>query len=755
MKTLAPLNEQTILIVDDTPRNLEVIGKFLEEAGFEIAAAQDGESGIEIAQRIHPDLILLDVLMPGIDGIETCRRLKADELTMNIPVIFLTALTERELKIAGFEAGGVDYITKPVQVDEVLARVRIHVELQAMQRQLARQNEALQQEIIVRQRAEEDLREARTWLEQRVEERTLELAHAVANLKLEVDERTRTGEELRRRNRELTLLNRVIAASAMETSLENILNRVCHASSEAFEAPQTAVALLNEDKTEAVLAAEHRTGSLRSTLGYAFDLKTIPAARQILNDNVALVANNAATDPRLKPIQDYIQRQGIASMLITPLIFQEDMLGFLGIETTEPRRFSVEEVRLAQNVATQVSGVLARLKLDENRRKLEAQYHQAQKMEAIGRLTGGVAHDFNNILTVILGNTDLMLMRLDISSPLRPEVTQIRKAAERAAGLTRQLLAFSRQQILQPQILNLNDIIVNLEKMLRRLVGEDVDFKTILDKRLGPTKADAGQIEQVIMNLVVNARDAMPEGGKLTIETAGVTLDETYTLQHLGVDAGNYVMIAVSDTGTGMDAEVKKHIFEPFFTTKEQGRGTGLGLATVHGIVSQSGGHIWVYSEPGEGTSFKIYLPLIEETVASAEDSKSSSQSERGWETIVVVEDENLVRELTVRILKADGYLVFEAGDGNQARQIFSEQKGTIHLLLTDVVIPGGKKGPELAKELAELHPEIKVLYMSGYTDNAIVHKGVLDNGIAFLSKPFSPEDLIAKVRKVLDGPAM
>ena len=384
------------------------------------------------------------------------------------------------------------------------------------------------------------------------------------------------------------------------------------------------------------------------------------------------------------------------------------------------------------------------------RRRLEEELRQAQKMEAVGRLAGGVAHDFNNLLTIIMGYSDLLLERVSARDGMRPPVEEIKKAAERAASLTRQLLAFSRKQMLQPQLLDLNRLLTNVDEMLRRMIGEDIELATHLPSGLGRVKADPGQIEQVIMNLVVNSRDAMPEGGKITIETANVDLDKTYARSHPGATPGPQVMLAVSDTGMGMGAETLTHIFEPFFTTKETGKGTGLGLATVYGIVKQSAGSIWAYSEPGRGSTFKIYLPRVDKTAREAEPAKARSELAKGSETILVVEDEEGVRSLVCETLASHGYKVLEARGADQALTIFEQYAEPIHLLLTDVVMPqvGGK---ELAKRLSTVHPEAKVLYMSGYTDNAIVRHGVLEGGTPFLQKPFVPRTLVQKVREVLD----
>nr|MBI3613674.1 PAS domain S-box protein [Nitrospirota bacterium] len=389
------------------------------------------------------------------------------------------------------------------------------------------------------------------------------------------------------------------------------------------------------------------------------------------------------------------------------------------------------------------------------RTQLEEQLRHVQKMDAVGRLAGGVAHDFNNLLTVIGGCSALLLRRLGPTDALRRYPLEIQQASERATSLTQQLLAFSRRQMLEPKVLTLNENVSTMDSMLRRLIGEHINLVTVLGADLGLVKADPGQIEQVIMNLAVNARDAMPEGGKLTIETANVDLDEAYASRHMAVEPGPYVMLAISDTGHGMDEETQARLFEPFFTTKEKGKGTGLGLSTVYGIVKQSGGIIWVYSEPTRGTTFKIYLPRVVAVSERASlTSVAGAEFVRGTETILLVEDEESVRALACEALEEAGFHVLGARHGAEALVISHQHQGPIHLLLTDVVMPE-MSGRVLADRLAPQRPAMKILYMSGYTDNAIVHQGVIDPGTAFLHKPFSPDALVRKVREVLDTPPM
>jgi two-component system, cell cycle sensor histidine kinase and response regulator CckA len=385
------------------------------------------------------------------------------------------------------------------------------------------------------------------------------------------------------------------------------------------------------------------------------------------------------------------------------------------------------------------------------RKHLEGQLIHAQKMEAVGRLAGGVAHDFNNILTAIVGYGDIIKLQLLNDDPLVRYVNEILKSADRAASLTRQLLTFSRKQIMQPVVFNLNSVITDMGKMLRRLIGEDIDFITNLDPELGPMEADPAQIEQVIMNLVVNARDAMPQGGKLTLETNIVYLDEEYAHAHLDATPGAYVVLAISDSGTGIDGETLSRIFEPYFTSKVEGKGTGLGLSIVYGIVKQSGGYISVYSEPRRGTTFRVYFPLVDKTIDKHRKREDSTATLQGTETILVVEDDDVVRILISKTLSIHGYNVLVARPGGEALRMCERHKGPIHLMLTDVVMPH-MSGRELADRLAPLRTEMKVLYTSGYTEDAIVHHGVLNTGIPFIQKPFKPLALALKVRKVLDG---
>jgi PAS domain S-box-containing protein len=753
------------------------------------------------------DVCLLDLSLPDSQGLETLTQVRAK--APSLPIVVLTGLADEVFGLSVLPAGAQDYLVK----GQVEGYVVVHAIRYAIERQ-------------------------------------------------------RAQEEIRRRNRELSLLNQVIAACATDMEVETMLDIACRELAVAFEVPRATAMLLNEKKTSIQVVAEYRAEGRASALGLTFPVARNPLVQHLLQYEGPLIISAAQSDPRLAPFHELLRQGEIASLLILPLSFSGEMLGSLSIESVEPRAFPAEDVNLAWSIADQMAGTLARTRLSQtqqrlsaaieqstdtviitdtadlityvtpafernsgysraealgqttrqilesdqhdaafyqeleatlstgqvwrgrfiNRHKdgtlftedatiipvrnesdrvvnyvrvchdvtrelqLEEQYRQAQKMEAVGRLSGGVAHDFNNLLVVINGYSELLLERhLNADSPMRKFVEEIKKAGDRAAGLTQQLLAFSRKQVLQPEILNLNHVIANIEKMLRRLIGEDIEVVALAGMELGQVKADRGQIEQVIFNLGINARDAMPTGGTLVIETANVELDKAYARQHVDVSPGRYVMLAVTDTGIGMDAEVQAHIFEPFFTTKEPGKGTGLGLATVYGIIKQSGGTIQVSSKPGQGTSFKIYLPRVDEAITTAKPALANSKPASGAETVLLVEDEESVRSLARQVLELGGYTVLEASHSQEALQLSEQRQLPIDLLLTDVVMPGGMNGPQLAERLKPLYPEMKVLFMSGYTNDAISRYGVLSGGLHFLQKPFMPSVLLQKVREILD----
>lgn len=437
--------------------------------------------------------------------------------------------------------------------------------------------------------------------------------------------------------------------------------------------------------------------------------------------------------------------------LASRLEYDGSVYGVMSVSVPSEWVDDPEERSLFQELAADLAFALYRIELEKRHGEVEEQYRIAQRLESVGRLAGGVAHDFNNLMSIVLAYTGFVMDSMPGDDPRRADLDEARRAADRAVSLTRQLLAFSRKQVLQVEVVDLNRVVAGIEKMIRRLIGEDIEVRTVLDPDLGLTLADPGQIEQVIMNLVVNARDAMPEGGRLTIETSNVHLDEYYVRRHVAARPGPHVMLAVSDTGCGMDPETTARVFEPFFTTKERGKGTGLGLATVYGIVKQSGGNIWVYSEKGKGTVFKIYLPRVEASGRpTAARPLPAVTPATGSETILVVEDEEAVRKAAARILRAAGYTVIEAANGHEGLEAGGRHGGPIHLVLTDVVMPG-MGGREMVERLRAFHPTIRAIYVSGYTDNAIAHQGILDPDVDFVAKPFHADALARRVREVLD----
>ncbi|HSF34210.1 MAG TPA: GAF domain-containing protein [Candidatus Tectomicrobia bacterium] len=572
----------------------------------------------------------------------------------------------------------------------------------------------------------------------------------------------RLYEESERRRRAAESLADVERLLSQSLDPEEVGQRIVESVRELFGTVSASLLRLDTVVGEFTVLAE--SGEVNSAFGKQMRLtaKTGIIGRAVRKGQPIASANFLAKGRGAPPTHEAGEQEGTSyrSMLAIPLIHQHQVIGVLAIIDRPGRIFSPEEIRLAQAFADQAATTLENAHLyQELQRAYDKLSHaqdqliQAQKMEAVGRLAGGIAHDFNNLLTVIMGRADLVLSRLRGRDRLRRNLELILSATDSAAALTRQLLAFSRRQVLLPEVIDLNAVVVNVSTMLRSLIGEDIEVIIRLSPGLGHIKADAGQLEQVIMNLAVNARDAMPHGGQLTIETANVVLDEAYAQTHLGVQVGQYVRLTVQDTGCGMDAETQAHIFEPFFSTKEPGKGTGLGLSTVYGIVTQSRGHINVMSAPCQGTTLTIDLPHIDDALASIPPDPPQTSPPQGTETVLLVEDEGTVRSVAREVLQMLGYTVLEAATGEEALQRMEQQSGAIHLLLTDVVMPG-MSGRELAERLVVDYPALEVLYLSGYTDEAIAHHGLLQAGIDLLHKPFTPDALARRVREVLDKQA-
>ena len=654
----------SVLVVDDNPDNLRLLVGLLTEKGYKVRPAPNGALALTSVQSTLPDLILLDIKMPEMDGYEVCRLLKADEKTRHVPILFISALSEVADKIKGFNIGAVDYITKPFQYEEVLARVHTHVSLSRMHRQL----------------------------EHLVMERTAELTRTIERLDDEIKERKLAEEERSR----------------------------------FFEAIR--------QSDESIVITDSK-GTIEF-VNPAFEKKTGYSREEVLGENPRIL-QSGKHDPAFY--------REMWSSLIKGKTWEGEL-----INKKKNGDLFVEKVTISPVFDDQGKIInYISVKHDVTKqRALEEQLRHAQKMETVGRLAGGVAHDFNNMLSVILGTTELILRRDDIDGKILQYLRQIQGAAKRSADITQQLLAFSRKQVIDPKVVNLNPLVKDITRMLARLLGEDIDILFFPEEDIGNIKVDTGQLHQIVSNLCINARDAMPDGGKLTIETANVTFSEEYCRFNAGFIPGNFVMLAISDNGTGIDKEIMIHIFEPFFTTKEEGKGTGLGLASVYGAVKHNKGFINVYSEPGLGTTFKLYFPRYAKKDEAIEDTGSEVKPMDPVD-ILLVEDNDMVRTLTKTMLETLGHTVCSAETPEKALAICADGENNFDLLLSDVIMPQ-MSGQELKKSIEALQPSINTLFMSGYTANVIAHHGVLNKDICFLQKPFSMGDLAKKVREAV-----
>ncbi|HLY60848.1 MAG TPA: response regulator [Terriglobia bacterium] len=717
--TTPPNHGIEILIAQDNITQAERLKLVLENRGHAVIVAMNGTQALAAARARKPTLIVIDMVSPEMDGYELCKQLKAEKELKYVPAILMTSLTSPEEVVKGLECGADIFIRKPYDEAAFISRIdyalsnrklrereKVDVSLQiSMGGKIHKINSAPQQVLDLLISTYEDA----TRINAELIERQIELGRLAAGLEKEVGERT--------------------AALRAE-----------------FAERQVAIEQLRQSEEQFRLIAEN-IGDLIAVLDLEGKrLYNSPSYKDILGDPAALRGslsfNEIHPEDRERIMDVFKETVRTGRGQRTEYRF---LLGNGNIRYIESQGSVIPDEK--GNAAKVI--VVSRDVTERNH--LEERLRQAEKMEAVGQLAGGVAHDFNNLLTIINGYGDILLEQLAPDDKHRGYVMEIVAAGRRAESLTRQLLAFSRQQVLAPVLLDLNAAVKNMDKMLRRLIGEDVDLVTVASEGLWNVKADPGQIEQVIMNLAVNARDAMPKGGKLTIETANVDLDESYSRAHALAKPGPHVMIAVSDTGEGMTAQTQSRIFEPFFTTKGPAQGTGLGLSTVFGIVKQSKGHIWVYSELGAGTTFKIYLPRVDEALVQVEPVLAQPDLRPGSETVLLVEDEEAVRILVRRVLESSGYHVLEARHGAEALVICDEHKDPIQMLMTDVIMPE-MSGRQLADRLSPHRPEMKVLYMSGYTDNAVTHRGILEPGTNFLQKPFTPVNVLRKVRAVLDG---
>jgi two-component system, cell cycle sensor histidine kinase and response regulator CckA len=727
-------DQNTILVIDARPDNLALVCTLLHDAGFKILRTSDPLEGLKMAQREHPDLIISDIAMPEISGLELCRMIRADMELSATPLLLLGGLNkEAESAVEALRMGADGFIDLPFAPPLLIAKVVRLLERKAAERELehsvtqrteelARANQRLVEEITERRQVEKALREAEQHAIKEYEGLLVRLGSLAQSLGTA---------------RDLLAIYRAVRDFALSSAPCDAL----------------AVTLYDPEREERTMDYGWADGQeLESTEIKAMPVSDGAIGRTIKSQRVVITHNyREFLRGRYRHFVDPGGNYQVAdSALAAPMTIMGRTLGVVEIQSYESNAYTEGHATAISMAANLAANAIENVRLLEREREKEEQLRQSQKMEAVGQLAGGIAHDFNNLLTVISGYSQLSLRRLDPEEMLYRNTLEIKKAGERAAGLTRQLLAFSRKQVLQPKILNLNDVINDTNKMLGRLIGEDIEVGLFLKPGLWKVTADPGQIDQVLLNLAVNARDAMPGGGKLTIKTANVEMDSELAQEYVSVQSGPHVMMTVSDTGCGMDEATQQRIFDPFFTTKEVGKGTGLGLSTVYGIVKQSGGFISVQSEIGKGTTFKLYLPRVDDAVDEEASREPQPESLKGVETILLVEDEDVVRKMLQEILEREGYKVITASNGLEALPVYERHEGTIHLVITDVVMPG-MSGPQLVERLAGKSSESKVLYMSGYTDNAIVFHGVLEPGVNFLQKPFTPDALLSKVREVLD----
>jgi two-component system, cell cycle sensor histidine kinase and response regulator CckA len=679
-----------IIVVDDKEENLYYLSALLTGHGYEVVTARHGAEALVKARLDPPALVIADLLMPVMDGYTLLRHWKADPRLSTIPFIVYTATyTEPEDQHLALRLGADAFILKPAEPEAFLAKIRAVeaslVPVRSTPLPPPGDDAGL-------------LREYSEILIRKLEHKTFQLEETNQRLQKDIAARELT---------ELALRESEARFRQLAENIDDVF----------WLADRAGTTILYVSPAYETLFGLTRESLYAAPSSWRDSVH--PDDRERLN---------ATLFGYLTGHWDQTFR----------IVRPDGSIRWI--------RSRVYPVRDAGGEVYRIAGVSRDV---TEYRHLEEQFRQAQKMEAIGRLAGGVAHDFNNILSVILSYTSLALEDLQPGEPLREDLEEIRRAGERATDLTRQLLAFSRQQILQPRVLDMGLVVHEMEKMLRRLLGEDIVLSLIASRPGGKVHADQSQVEQILMNLAINARDAMPRGGKLLIEVSDAQLDAAFTHDRPGVEPGPYVVLAVTDTGDGMNAAARERIFEPFFTTKEKGKGTGLGLSTVFGIVKQSRGHISVYSEPGHGTSFKVYLPRTDLAIEAIGPSPAPPATLRGSETILLVEDDDQVREANRTILRRNGYNVLDAQNGGEAFLVSEKFGAKIHLLLTDVVMPR-MSGRELAGRLEPMRPDMKVLYVSGYTEDSIIHHGVLDAGISFLQKPITPDALLRKVRVVL-----
>lgn len=790
-----------ILVVDDDNALLRTVADILEMHGYAPQTAATGGSGLAVAATMKPAVALVDLRLPDMNGLELAARLHS--LSDTTQVVVLTGNATLESAVAAMRESSIDYLVKPVNIEHLLKAVGVAGERwqrltaeAALRATNARFRRIVNSDMLgicfwnetgliteansafldmLGYSQADVLAEKVHWLDisppefegqnvviqtqlgergvcEQVERELIRKDRSRVPVMLGsalLEDREGQGVSYvldisKRRYAERILQERVRQQAAVATLGERAFRS--HDPDEIFA---HAVAVVADTLGVPLvglleLIPNQQSLAVRANIGWSADTATLIPADQTTLAGRAIFAGQpvAMTDIGSLGNNEVRRALNVVSGVAVPIAGAYRPFGALAAFTTQRREFTQDDIHFLQAVVHIIGNTV-------EREQRENGFRQTQRLEAVGRLAGGVAHDFNNLLTAITGYSQLLLDEMPAGAPMREDIGEIFLAAQRATTLTKQLLAFSRQQVLQPRIIDLNTVVSDIQNMLRRLIGEHIELVTELTQKLGCVKADPGQIEQMLVNLVVNARDALPDGGRILIETGNVDLDGAYATEYLSVAPGAYVMLAVTDNGIGMDRETRLQIFEPFFTTKGVDKGTGLGLATVYGIVKQSGGGLWVYSEPGHGTSFKIYFPRRNEDATVMPPEAREPAELRGTETVLFAEDDEIVRRFGVKVLRDAGYTVLVANDGDEALKISAEYEGTIDLIATDVVMPN-LSGHELATRIAAMRSSTAVLYLSGYTDSSLLRQGVLEGAAVFVQKPFTAHVLLAKVRAAL-----
>jgi two-component system cell cycle sensor histidine kinase/response regulator CckA len=750
-----------VLFVDDCDDDVQLSIRVLEKASYAIHphVVQTQEQFGRTLDAGDYDLILCDYRLPGWSGGDVLRMVR--DSGRELPVVLVTGTLGEETAVEMIKLGAADFVLK-----QRLSRLPLAIQRAMREKQIREERNRAEQALRRSEREYRHLFESANDVILIMDAETAEIleANPKAQQTYGLLREQLVGRSLKSLTRDVQRCEERIQRLLRKGGCLNFETVHLDAAGRAIHFLGGAT-LIDYRGHRAILAIQHditerkRAEERLHLFGRILDSSTEAVA--ILTAEGHFSEQNAAHQALTEYSIEEL-RGRTPALLIGEAEFQEHWQAVLTngpleqetrIRTKSGREKTVEaSVFSITGDAGQVLCIVAITRDISERRRLQVQLQQAAKMEAVGRLAGGVAHDFNNLLNVIIGYSELMLERRNSAEFLERGAREIRKAADRAAGLTRQLLAFSRQQVLEPKVLELSEIIAEMKDLFVRMLGEDVELVVTSAEGLGRVRADPGQIGQVIMNLAANSRDAMPQGGRFLVETSNVLVDAAFAAEHANMPPGPYVLLSVTDTGSGMTPEIRSHIFEPFFTTKEKGKGTGLGLATVYGIVKQSGGYIWAHSEPEQGASFKVYLPRVDALPERLQPAAAAPAANcRGSETLLVVEDEEGVRILVRDYLRMNGYTVLEAGHGEEALRIACEHSGTISLMITDVIMPG-MNARELAERMAILRPAMKVLYISGYAETTVYRKGVLEKGAPFLQKPFGPFDLGRKVRDVL-GP--